>query len=397
MSDEGPQPTGASGWQPQSEDAATTRSTPWERRAVTPSSASEPDSGPDPEPSGRHAAIPVEPTAEPIAEPIPEPVAETTAASGDDAATTVLDPVPNQPAPSPPHDVIRLVARGIGQTLITAGLVVLLFVVYELWITDIFSAHKQAQATAAMDQAWSSAVPSASASGPASAASAASAAPVSGGSKVVTVADPDTLVTDPRTRKVDYQTEVGEGFAKIFIPSFGPDYVYTVIEGTNADDLDVGPGHYEGTQLPGQPGNFAMAGHRVSKGSPFNALGQLNSCDALIIETKNDWFVYRVLPMQNEVSGWNAAGHAHCTGVSPLTGPYQGVFGREITDPSDYAQVEPVPHVNSAVVPANAQRLLTLTTCHPQFSDTQRMIIHGVLVKSYQKAAGFTPPELGEG
>ena len=44
-----------------------------------------------------------------------------------------------------------------------------------------------------------------------------------------------------------------------------------------------------------------------------------------------------------------------------------------------------------------AKRLITLTTCHPQFSDAERMIIHGVLAKSYSKSAGFLPPELTEG
>ena len=78
------------------------------------------------------------------------------------------------------------------------------------------------------------------------------------------------------------------------------------------------------------------------------------------------------------------------------TGAYDGVFGREITLPTDYAQVLPVPHVDSHRVPADAQRMITLTTCHPQFSDAQRMIIHGVLVQSYAKSAGFLPPELGE-
>ena len=139
-----------------------------------------------------------------------------------------------------------------------------------------------------------------------------------------------------------------------------------------------------------------MAGHRVSKGSPFNELGQLASCDALVVETKDDWFVYRVLPMDNEVAGWNAAAHPHCAGVAPLPGAYQGVFGREITVPSDYAQVLPVPHQDSTAIPTDAQRLITLTTCHPQFSDAQRMIIHGTLVKSYPKSAGFLPPELKE-
>ena len=61
-----------------------------------------------------------------------------------------------------------------------------------------------------------------------------------------------------------------------------------------------------------------------------------------------------------------------------------------------YAQVLPVPHVDSTAVPPDAQRVITLTTCHPQFSDRERMIIHGVLTQSYAKAPGFLPPELGE-
>lgn len=302
-----------------------------------------------------------------------------------------------------PRDVVRTIARGLGQTLITAGVVVLLFVVYEVWITDIFSGEKQQQATSQLDQAWQSSSPSTTPSAgaiipSAGAATVTGASPtIATGTQVVTVTDPNKLITDPRTRKRTYQTFTGQGFAKIYIPSFGADYVYTVIEGTDADDLDVGPGHYQDTQYPGEQGNFAMAGHRVSKGSPFNELGQLSSCDALVVETKDDWFVYRVLPMADEMSGWTAAARPHCANVAPLTGPYQGVAGREIVDPSDYAQVLPVPQVDSSTIPANAQRLITLTTCHPQFSDSQRMIIHGVLVKSYQKAAGFLPPELTEG
>jgi sortase (surface protein transpeptidase) len=189
---------------------------------------------------------------------------------------------------------------------------------------------------------------------------------------------------------------IGEGFAKLYIPAFGADYVFTVVEGTDPDDLYIGPGHYSETQLPGQQGNFAVAGHRVSKGSPFNDLGLLASCDAVVVETQDDWFVYRVLPMADEVATWTANQHAHCEGVRVQTGQYDGVYGREITDPSDYAQVLAVPHVTSTEVPADAQRMITLTTCHPQFSDAERMIVHGVLVKSYSKLAGFLPPEFGE-
>ncbi len=302
------------------------------------------------------------------------------------------DPEPPRPggrhsAPRSSGGVVRTVIRGIGQTLITLGVVVLLFVVYEVYVTDLFGERKQAAATSALDAEWSEhATPT-------------------GGTSVTTVVetaqatavvDAEKQAVDPRTRKKNYDTALGEGFAKIYVPAFGADFVFTIIEGTDPDDLYVGPGHYADTQYPGQPGNFSVAGHRVSKGSPFNDLGLLASCDALVIETQDDWFVYRVLPMADEVATWSSTKHDHCAGVEPQTGQYAQVTGRTIVDPSDYAVVLPVPGVMSTEVPRGAERLITLTTCHPQFSDAQRMIIHGVLVKAYAKAPGFLPPELKE-
>lgn len=268
----------------------------------------------------------------------------------------------------------RTLIRGTGEVLITLGVVVLLFVVYEVYVTDLFGERKQAQATVAVDRVWAEAE-----------ATTTVAAPV-----------PDQLATDPRERVPRYDTVMGEGFAKLRIPVLGADYVFTVVEGTDPDDLYIGPGHYPETQLPGEQGNFAVAGHRVSKGSPFNDLGLLNSCDAIVVETQDDWFVYRVLPMPQEEATWASTPRLRCAGVPVQTGAYAGVYGREITLPTDYAQVLPVPTVLSTTVPPDAQRLITLTTCHPQFSDAERMIIHGVLVDSYAKAPGFLPPALTE-
>ena len=282
-----------------------------------------------------------------------------------------------QRRPRTAGDHVRTVVRGIGQTLITLGVVVLLFVVYEIWITDIFSAQKQKAATAALEERWVQDQVQQT--------------------EVVTVTDPNQLIVDPATRERRYQVLDGEGFAKISIPAFGPDYHYTIISGTNPDELTTGPGHYPDSQYPGEQGNFAIAGHRVSKGSPFNALDALNSCDAIIIETQHDWFVYRVLPMQDEIAGWDPAARAGCEDVEVLAGEYSNVVGREITLPTDYAQVLPVPHKDSTAIPEDAERLITLTTCHPQFSDAERMIVHGVLVKTYSKAGDFVPPEMLEG
>lgn len=272
--------------------------------------------------------------------------------------------------------VARTALRGLGQSLITLGVVVLLFVVYEVYITDLFGAQKQTEATSAIDEAWASAEADVT--------------------STVTVDRPNQAVTDPRQRTPQYEPLSGEGFGKIYIPAFGADYVYTIVEGTDADALYIGPGHYIDTQLPGQPGNFAVAGHRVSKGAPFNDLDQLAACDAVIVETQDDWFVYRILPMAEEIATWANNPRPQCDGVGVQTGAYEGIYGREITQPDDYAQILPVPHLNSTAVPPEAQRLLTLTTCHPKFSDAERMIIHGAMVRSYAKSPGFMPPELGE-
>ncbi|MFL6097870.1 MAG: sortase domain-bontaining protein [Blastococcus sp.] len=66
-----------------------------------------------------------------------------------------------------------------------------------------------------------------------------------------------------------------------------------MLEGTAEKELSQGPGHYEGTALPGQPGNMGLAGHRVGKGSPFLDLDQLRPRDPIVVETVDSWFVYR--------------------------------------------------------------------------------------------------------
>jgi sortase (surface protein transpeptidase) len=286
----------------------------------------------------------------------------------------------------PPRDPVRATVRGLGQLLITAGVVVLLFVVYEIWVTNLFGEQKQAAASEALDKLWAQESDVVTAPGQ-------DLVTQSGGTVVVTA--PADKTTSP-TRARHYNTTEGVGFAKMYVPSFGADFVLTIIEGTSQPDLYAGPGHYQGTQYPGEPGNFALAGHRVNKGAPFDDLGLLNSCDAIVVETVDDWYVYRVLPMQDEGADWATSQHAHCAGVDVQTGQYAGVYGREITVPTDYPQILPVPHVDSTVVPDDAESLITLTTCHPKFSDRERMIIHGILVKTYPKKAGFLPPQLQE-
>nr|WP_311771135.1 class E sortase [Actinophytocola algeriensis] len=250
--------------------------------------------------------------------------------------------------------------RTFGEVLITLGIVVLLFVVYEVYWTDVISAGKQKDATTALDDKW-------------------------------------------QQEREEHFTGLGEGdgFAKMYIPAFGADYHFTIVEGTTAASLEIGPGHYTQTAYPGQSGNFAVAGHRVGKGAPFNDINLINSCDAIVVETADNWFVYRALPKEEEKAGWaeGRGSEAQCKGVSVLGGPYENVIGQQIVPPTDGSVIAPVP--GSDVVPSAGEQaaLMTLTTCHPRFSDKERLIVHAVLVKQWQKdpgKQGWTPPEMKE-
>ncbi|MFD1148771.1 class E sortase, partial [Saccharothrix hoggarensis] len=264
--------------------------------------------------------------------------------------------------PPPRDSTARKTVRAIGELLITAGLVILLFVVYEVYVTDLISAGKQDDATQALDDQWNS----------------------------------NTVEVDEQ-RKVQYDLLDGQAFAKMYIPVFGPDYKFSIVEGTTDKDLEIGPGHYKGTALPGDPGNFSVAGHRVGKGAPFNDLDLLSSCDAILVETQTHWFVYRMLPKSSEVAGWaEKQANPKCANVKPLGAPYEKAVGQQIVLPTDGEVINPVPGFEGEVPVAQQAALMTLTTCHPRFSDKQRLIVHAVLTMSYPKAPGFVPEEMKE-
>jgi sortase (surface protein transpeptidase) len=222
--------------------------------------------------------------------------------------------------PAPGRGVLRGAARVLGELLVTAGVVVLLFVVYELYVTDLLAARAQDHLSGQLKDEW--------------------AAPAAG--------------TDPT------QVPVGDGFAVLRIPRLGGDFSRVVVEGSGQDELAQGPGHYVGTAMPGQPGNVAIAGHRVGKGSPFLDLDRLRPGDAIVVETENNWFTYRVL-------GDPATGN--------FTTDPSGIPGQEIVLPTAVDVIAPTPDALNSAPTGN---YLTLTTCHPKFSARQRMVIHAV-------------------
>ena len=138
----------------------------------------------------------------------------------------------------------------------------------------------------------------------------------------------------------------GQPFAFISIPAFGPHWRFTLIQGTALAQLDLSPGHVPGTQWPGQLGNFAVAGHRVTAGNPFWSLPSLRAGDLVYIQTKLNNYTYRVT-------------------------------GEQRVLPTDLGVLDPVPG-HPAQQPT--QRLITLITCDPAWTGTHRVIVTGVLI-----------------
>lgn len=251
-------------------------------------------------------------------------------------------------APPPPRragagDAIRTFVRGLGQLLITLGVVILLFVGYELWGTSYYTHGQQNELEQELSQEW---------------------APGHGGVEI--------------SEQGIGHVPLGSGIAVLRIPRFGNGYHYVIVEGTEYEDLKRGPGHYPETALPGQVGNFAVAGHRTTYGAPFNRIDTLRAGDAIVLETKSKWFTYTVRD-------------TNATGVYPDV-PYQ-----EIVDPSDVNVAYAVPdQSNPAAVPTI--KMLTFTSCNPKYSAAQRIVVHAVLTATMTKVPGRLPPALqGEG
>ena len=229
----------------------------------------------------------------------------------------------------------------VGEIMVTLGVLLLAFVAWQLWWTDVQGAWAQSAIVDGLD--W---VP-VPAPGPAAPAVA------------PTTADLRRDASPPLA-----EPEHAATFATLLVPRWGADYERPVSQGTDrASVLDpLGIGHYPGTAMPGDVGNFAVSGHRTTYGKPFNRIAELAAGDPLVVRTADTWFVYRVT-------------------------------SSEIVQPSDVEVIAPVPGDPAA---APTERLITLTTCHPMFSARERFIVYGVLDYWLPSSAGF-PAEITGG
>ncbi|MCM3884725.1 class E sortase [Frankia sp. R82] len=217
-------------------------------------------------------------------------------------------------------------ARGLSELLITAGVLVGLFLGYQLWVTDLFAARTQDRLHHQLEQAWSRPTPPA-----------------------VAPAAPRVTPLPPPV------VPLGDGVAILRVPRLGRDYAPVVVQGVSAADLRRGPGHIPGTAMPGQVGNFVVSGHRTTYGKPFNRLDELRVGDAIVVEVQDRYYTYRV-------------------------------SGSEVVTPNRVDVTYPVPK-HAGATPTKS--LITLTTCHPKFSASHRLVVYGELVDTTEKSAGL--------
>lgn len=167
----------------------------------------------------------------------------------------------------------------------------------------------------------------------------------------------DIPVTDP-------PGTIGEVWGVQHVPAFSRTSV-PIATGTDLERVlnTIGMGWYQETQRPGEIGNFALAGHRTTYGKPLNQIDELEDGDPIVIETKDYFYVYRVT-------------------------------SHEIVKPSENRVIAPVPG-DSTWSEEPAERMLTLTACHPDYSLAERYIIHAELDYYTVRSEGV-PPDLAD-
>ncbi|MGO4957255.1 class E sortase [Luteococcus sp. Sow4_B9] len=147
----------------------------------------------------------------------------------------------------------------------------------------------------------------------------------------------------------------GEAIALMRIPAFGADYEWPIRVGTDDGTLAKGIGWYEDTAQPGEVGNFAVAGHRVTHGEPFRRLLELEKGSVVEVETRDAIFTYQLDNAPSEIT------------VADVDGGWV---------------LDPVP---GKPTETPTKEILTLTTCQDLFHSPDRSVAFAHLVKTDKK------------
>ncbi|OEV07713.1 hypothetical protein AN219_31880 [Streptomyces nanshensis] len=241
---------------------------------------------------------------------------------------------PGAPSSLPPPDPAPGGGRGaarrrrlsafvglVGELLITAGVVLALFVAYSLWWTNVLAERDSKRAGDKVRESW---------------------------------------LHDRTPGALD--TKNGIGF--LHVPSMSRDDVL-VMKGTDAKELNKGAaGYYTKPVKSGMPqdqsGNFSLAAHRDGHGAKFHKIDKIRKGDAVVFETKNTWFVYKVYSILPRTSKYNV----------------------DVLDP--------VPKESGKT---RDGRYITLTTCTPVYTSKYRYVVWGELERTEDVDSKRTPPE----
>ncbi|MFI5658159.1 class E sortase [Streptomyces sp. NPDC051684] len=171
------------------------------------------------------------------------------------------------PAPSPRRGKIATAVSVFGELLITAGVILGLFVAYSLWWTNVVADRAAGRQGDKIRDQWKGN------SGPGA-----------------------------------LDTKNGIGF--LHVPAMSGGEVL-VEKGTDTKILNDGvAGYYTDpvkAALPtnGKNGNFSLAAHRDGHGAKFHNIDKIEKGDPIVFETKDDWYVYKVYNVLPETSKYN--------------------------------------------------------------------------------------------
>ncbi|MER5418170.1 class E sortase [Streptomyces virginiae] len=222
----------------------------------------------------------------------------------------------------------------LGELLITAGLLLALFITYSLWWTNVLADRQTSAQGSEVRHHWQTL--------PAPTRSTALPSAPPGGAGALDMKD-------------------GIGF--LHVPAIKNGEVL-VKRGTTSAILNEGvAGYYTdplAAALPWEPqGNFALAAHRDGHGAKFHNIDKIKNGDAVVFETRDIWYVYKVFAHLSQTSKYNVD------------------------------VIAPVPKGSGRTAPG---RYITLTTCTPVYTSKFRYIVWGELLRTEAVDAKRTPP-----
>ena len=230
----------------------------------------------------------------------------------------------------PKQGFFRTLIQVLGELLITAGVILLLFVVWELWWTNIDANNAQQHAVTQFAHDFKGPVTPPAPNAPAN-------------------YGPPKVMAAPEVP--------GTIFGVVYIPRFGKTYSRPLVEGTTSAQLDTyGLGRYDSSTMPGGTGNFAVAGHRQTHGAVLDAIHTLVPGDKIYVQTQDGYYTY--------------------------------VFrNNEIVLPTRADVLLPVPTQKGAKA---TERFMTMTSCNPRFGSEERIVAYSVMT-SWQPASAGPP------